>query len=256
MARAPHAGAGARPGALPGPGALAPGALPGPRALPGPGALAPGALPGPGAPANRDPDPGGLESLLGPQRLISLRTLLLARAIDWASGLAPGGVHVAYEPFDAGAAMRDLVGPDVNLFPQNGAGLAGKLANASVLAVDGGDGPLLIAWPELMHWRPEHAEAALTDLGDGYELSVGPVFDGGFYLLAQAHPLPALFGLPDAIWRSPDSLTLVLGAAHAAGVEGGMLRAERGLRSPGDVRAALADPLLDPELRALLDYGR
>jgi glycosyltransferase A (GT-A) superfamily protein (DUF2064 family) len=165
-------------------------------------------------------------------------------------------VHVAYEPFDAGAAMRDLVGPDVNLFPQNGAGLAGKLANASVLAVAGGDGPLLIAWPELMHWRPEHAEAALTDLGDGYELSVGPVFDGGFYLLAQAHPLPALFGLPDAIWRSPDSLTLVLGAAHAAGVEGGMLRAERGLRSPGDVRAALADPLLDPELRALLDYGR
>jgi hypothetical protein len=35
-----------------------------------------------------------------------------------------------------------------------------------------------------------------------------------------------------------------------------MLRAERGLRSPSDVRAALADPLLDPELRALLDYGR
>ena len=163
-------------------------------------------------------------------------------------------MHVAYEPSDAGATARDVVGPDVNLFPQNGAGLAGRLANGSVLALAGGDGPLLIAWPELMHWRPEHAEAALTDLGDGYELSVGPVFDGGFYLLALAHPLPALFGLPDATWRSRDSLTLVLGAAHAAGVEGGMLRAERGLRSPGDVRAALADPLLDLELRALLDY--
>ena len=72
-------------------------------------------------------------------------------------------MHVAYEPFDAGAAMRDLVGPDVNLFPQNGAGLAGKLANASVLALAGGAGPLLIAWPELMHWRPEHAESLIDD---------------------------------------------------------------------------------------------
>ena len=108
--------------------------------------------------SGRDPDPGGLESLLGPQRLLSLRRLLLARAIDWASELAPGAVHVAYEPSDAGAAVRGLVGPDVNLFPQNGAGLAGRLANASVLALAGGDGPLLIAWPELMHWRPEHAD--------------------------------------------------------------------------------------------------
>jgi hypothetical protein len=33
----------------------------------------------------------------------------------------------------------------------------------------------------------------------------------------------------------------------------GLLRAERGLRRPGDVRAALADPLLDHELRELLE---
>ena len=123
--------------------------------------------------------------------------------------------------------------------------VGGKLANASVLALRGGDGPLLIAWPELPSWRPEHAGAALTDLGDGYELAIGPLFDGGFYLIALARPLPALFGLPEATWPSPDSLMIVLGAAHAAGVAGGMLRAERALRSPGDIRAALADPLLD-----------
>ena len=63
-------------------------------------------------------------------------------------------MHVAYEPSDAGATVRDLVGPEVNLFPQNGAGLAGRLANASVLALAGGDGPLLIAWPELMQLAP------------------------------------------------------------------------------------------------------
>jgi hypothetical protein len=42
-------------------------------------------------------------------------------------------------------------------------------------------------------------------------------------------------------------------AAHGAGVEAGMLRAERGLHSLEDVCAALADPLLDGELRALLE---
>ncbi len=195
---------------------------------------------------------GGLGELLGPDRLASLRRVLLARAVAWASEVAPGSVHVAYEPSCAASEVRALVGPEVELFPQNGAGVGGKLANASVLALRGGDGPLLIAWPELPSWRPEHAAAALTDLADGYEFAIGPVFDGGFYLIALARPLPALFGLPEATWPSPDSLMIVLAATHAAGVAGGMLRAERALRSPGDVRAALADPLLDPELRQLL----
>jgi uncharacterized protein len=199
-------------------------------------------------------DPGGLGALLGADRLAQVRRVLLARTIDWASGVAPGSVHVAYEPFDARGELRELVDPGVNVFPQNGAGLTGRLANASVLALCGGDGPLVIVWPELASWRPEHASAALLDLSDGYELSIGPVFDGGFYLIALARLLPALFGLPDATWRNPDSMMIVLGAAHAAGVAGGMLRAERALRSPGDVRAALADPLLDQELRSLLDY--
>jgi glycosyltransferase A (GT-A) superfamily protein (DUF2064 family) len=111
---------------------------------------------------------------------------------------------------------------------------------------------VLIAWPDLPRWRPEHAAAALTDLRDGCGLSLGPVFDGGFYLIALVRPLPALFALPAPAWRSPDALGIALIAAHEAGVEAGLLRAERGLHSPEDVRAALADPLLDPELRALL----
>jgi glycosyltransferase A (GT-A) superfamily protein (DUF2064 family) len=202
-----------------------------------------------------DRDPGGLGALLGSDRLAELRRVLLARAIDWASSVAPTSVHVAYEPSDGRSELRDLVGPEVNVFPQNGAGFTGRLANASALALGGGDGPLVVGWPELASWRPEHASAALTDLADGYDLAVGPFFDRGFYLIAMARPLPALFALPDATWRSSDSMMRVLGAAHAAGVAGGMLRAERALRTPGDVRAALADPLLDPELRALLDSG-
>ena len=111
---------------------------------------------------------------------------------------------------------------------------------------------MLIVWPDLPRWRPEHARGALTDLSDGCDLSLGPVFDGGFYLIALARPLPALFTLPEQAWRSPDAMSIAITAAHEAGLEVGLLRTERGLHRPEDVRAALADPLLDSELRSLL----
>jgi hypothetical protein len=81
-------------------------------------------------------------------RVVALRLRLLARAVAWAEQVAPGSVQVAYEPTDAGGELRALVGARATAFPQNGAGLSGRLANASVLALRGGGGPLLIAWPE------------------------------------------------------------------------------------------------------------
>jgi glycosyltransferase A (GT-A) superfamily protein (DUF2064 family) len=93
----------------------------------------------------------------------------------------------------------------------------------------------------------------LDDLASGCDVSVGPVFDGGLYLLALTRVLPLLFALPAEAWDSHDAMGRVLGAINEEGATVGLLRAERGLRRPGDVRAALADPLLDGELRALLE---
>ena len=45
-------------------------------------------------------------------------------------------------------------------------------------------------------------------------------------------------------------------AANQAGLEVGLLRAERALHRPADARAALADPLLDPALAQLLRRGQ
>jgi glycosyltransferase A (GT-A) superfamily protein (DUF2064 family) len=213
----------------------------------GPASAGPPTLPPPGS------DRGAtLEPLLGRERYVALQELLIARAVEWAQTVAPGAVHVAFEPAGAGPALRARIGSGPSLFPQNGAGLSGRLANAGVRAFARGGGPMLIVWPDLPRWRPEHAEAALTDLGDGCGLSVGPVFDGGFYLVALARLLPALFALPADTWRSADAMGIALMAAHHAGIEVGLLRAERGLHRPEDVRAALADPLLDLELRRLL----
>jgi hypothetical protein len=169
-----------------------------------------------------------LGELLGAERAGRLEELLLARAMQWASELSPGGLHVAAESETLADAV-ERVGADV------------------------GGPALLVIWPALPRWRAEHAEGVMDDLASGCGASVGPVFDGGLYMLGLGRALPSLSALPEETWDSPDAMGRVLGAVNQAGVAVGLLRAERGLRRPGDLWAAVADPLLDDELRALLD---
>jgi glycosyltransferase A (GT-A) superfamily protein (DUF2064 family) len=208
----------------------------------------------------RAPRPGqvrrALEPVLGPDGCAKLQAALIAGATAWAHAVAPGAVHVAHDPPDAGPELRPLVGPDATLFPQNGDGIAGRLAGAVTRVHSHHHGPLLIVWPDLPRLRPEHAAAALEDMSHGCDVVLGPVIDGGLYLLGIARALPELFGLPEDAWRSPDVMTMGLAAVRDAGLELGLLRAERALHRPADLRAELADPLLAPELRALLAPAR
>lgn len=193
-----------------------------------------------------------LEPALGPERCVALQAALIARIAGWAAEVAPKAVYVAHEPPDAGAEIRRLVGADPTLFPQNGDGIAARLADAAARVFVHHDGPLLIVWPDLAQPRPDHARAALSDLRTGCDVVLGPAFDGGFYLIGIDRPLPRLFALPEQAWRSPDVMAIGLAAAREAGLEVGLLRAERALHRPDDVRAALADPLLPPEVGRIL----
>ena len=193
-----------------------------------------------------------LEPLLGPDGCLALQSELIAQAARWAHEVAPDAVHVAHDPPDAGPELRALLGDRPTLFPQNGDGIAGRLADAAARVFARHDGPLLIAWPDLPHLRREHATAALDDLSAGCDVVLGPAIDGGFYLIAIARPLSKLFALPERAWSSPDVMTVGVAAAQEAGLEIGILRAERALHRPADVRAALADPLLGEELARIL----
>jgi glycosyltransferase A (GT-A) superfamily protein (DUF2064 family) len=81
------------------------------------------------------------------------------------------------------------------------------------------------------------------------------VVDGGLYLIGIAHPVPKLFALPEQSWRGRDVMMIALSAVREAGLELGILRAERALHRPADVRAALADPLLPDALAKILRRG-
>jgi hypothetical protein len=172
-----------------------------------------------------------LRELLGNERADAVERLLVARAGEWVHELSPGRVRLADDEESLAAAVRRVVA-----------------------GADGG--PVLIVWPVLPRWRPEHAAAVLDDLAAGCEASLAPVFDGGLYLLALTRIIPALLDLPSEAWDSPDATGLVLAPINQAELPVGLVRPERGLRRPDDVRAALADPLLDAELRTLLTISR
>lgn len=168
-----------------------------------------------------------LRELLGAERAGALERLLVIRATEWAQSVSAARVSAAGE--DEG------------------------LAEAVARILETADGsPVLVVWPVLPRWLSEHAAAVLDDLAAGCEASVAPVFDGGLYLLALARSIPAVLALPDETWDSPDVIGLVLAPFNEAQAPVGLVRPERALRRPADVRAALADPLLDAELRSLL----
>jgi uncharacterized protein len=192
-----------------------------------------------------------LEPLLGREGCLELQAKLIVGAADWARKVGSGAVHVAHDPPDAGAELRRLVGADAVVFPQNGEGITGRLADASARVLARSGGPLLIVWPDLPRLRTAHATAALADLSSGCDVVLGPAIDGGLYLVGIARPLPDLFALPEQTWRG-DVMAVALTAIRDVGYEVGILRAERALHRPADVRAALADPLLPEDVGAIL----
>jgi glycosyltransferase A (GT-A) superfamily protein (DUF2064 family) len=193
-----------------------------------------------------------LEPLLGPDGCAALQSALIVAAVDWAHTVASGAVHVAYDPPDAAPEMRALLPVGTALFPQNGDGIGRRLADATARVFARHSGPVLVVWPDLPRLRPDHATAALGDLSAGCDLALGPVIDGGFYLIAIDRPQPKLFTLPEEAWRGPDVMAMALAAAREAGLEVGILRAERALHRPADLRAARADPTLPPRLAEIL----
>jgi glycosyltransferase A (GT-A) superfamily protein (DUF2064 family) len=204
----------------------------------------------------RAPRPGevrrALEPLLGTERCVRLQSELLCSTLRWARTLSPREIFVAHDPPDSARELRALLGGGVTFFPQHGAGIAGRLADAVGRVFARGAGPLVVLWPGVPHLRGAVAEAVLSDLRAGCDVVLGPVFDGGFYLVALARPLPALFELSERDWRSTDAMAVGLAAIREGGAEVGMLRAERALSRPADVRAALLDPLLPPPVAAVL----
>lgn len=202
------------------------------------------------------PQPGRtktrLEPLLGPEGCARLQAALIRRAASLAAGAAAGAAFLAYTPAAAGETVRCLVRAGTTAFPQRGDHLGQRLtaATATVLALR--PGPLVIIGTDCPVLGPRHVWAATKQLADGCDVSYGPAYDGGYYLVALAAPAPQLFDLPASVWGGPEVLEQSLAAATAAGLTVGVLDPERDLDTPADAAAAVADPRLPGDIARLL----
>lgn len=204
----------------------------------------------------RAPVPGRcktrLEPLLGPEGCARLQAGLVRRAAQWAAEVAPGNAWVAFDPPDAHDALRALVPEGVHLFPQVEGDLGRRLAAANERVFAECGGPVLTIGVDVPRLSASHASAALSDLEDECDVTLGPALDGGYYLIGLRENRPSLFDLPTEAWGGPEVWTLTIAAAEAAGLRLGLLRAERDLDTPADARALLADPALPADVAGLL----
>lgn len=205
----------------------------------------------------RAPRPGQcktrLEPLLGPDGCARLQAGLVRRAAEWAAETAPGAAFLAFDPPDGEAELRALVPAGVRLFPQVEGDLGDRLAAAidRVFSENGG-GPVLTIGVDVPRLAAGHAAAALSDLADECDVTLGPALDGGYYLIGLREPHPSLFALPTETWGGPEVWLLTIEAAQRAGLSLGLLRAERDLDTPGDAQALLSDPALPADVATLL----
>jgi hypothetical protein len=193
----------------------------------------------------------GLVQALGQERAVAVRRLLVGRARGWAEGaFGADAVRVVEEESFAAALSADD--------PADASAGDPADARADAGADDPADAPrdrrpVIAIVPELPVWHRELAAAVLGDLRDGCALALAPIFDRGLYLLALADPsADGTAALKALDLAGPGGMAALIGLAQREGWDVGLLRAERGLRRARDVHALLADPLTDPELRALL----
>lgn len=190
-----------------------------------------------------------LEPLLGREGTARLQAALLRRAAAWAAEV--GTPYVAYTPHDAADDVAALA-PGARLVPQVDGDLGDRLAAAIAAVLEDHGGPVLLIGVDAPQLTAVHAEMALDDLRNGCGVTFGAATDGGYYLVGVNDRHDELFALPTEAWGGPDVLRLSLEAAAGAGLEFGMLRSERDLDEPDDVRALLADPMSPPDIVAVL----
>jgi glycosyltransferase A (GT-A) superfamily protein (DUF2064 family) len=105
---------------------------------------------------------------------------------------------------------------------------------------------VLVVGSDLPKLGVDHLRSAERAL-DAADVALGPAADGGYWLVAQKRPGVDLFsGIP---WSSPDTLAATRRRLEALGATWVELDRLNDLDTEADLRAALADPGLAPELR-------
>ena len=157
-----------------------------------------------------------------------------------------------FSPGTARAAMEGWF-PGETLLPQQGDDLGARMAAAFAEVFARGFARAAIVGSDVPWVTRGHVLEALAAV-DRHDLALGPAADGGYYLLALARPLPALF--EDVAWSTDRVLAATLERAGRLGLRVRLLEQLPDVDTLDDVASAWErlEPLLlpHPELHARL----
>jgi rSAM/selenodomain-associated transferase 2/rSAM/selenodomain-associated transferase 1 len=172
---------------------------------------------------------------------VELRRSLLQDTLDAVRGVADADVFVAFEPADAIAEMRGLVGDRVRLFPQQGDTLGDRMQNAFGRQFAAGYSAVVVIGSDLPSLPAFHVTQAFECLRDRPDaLVIGPASDGGYYLIGLRRPCPELF--TSIAWSTADVLTTTTRIAETGGLTVSFVSPWHDVDTVDDLRRVLRDP--------------
>ena len=177
---------------------------------------------------------------LSPEEAAGLYACMLRDVIAKAGGFAGIAPLLFYQDEPAAAAWFRRAFPHMALFPQEGADLGERMANAFRLAFALGHRTVVIIGSDSPDLPVEYLRQACRLLEEGdAEAVFGPSEDGGYYLLGMKRLWPELFtGIE---WSTAAVLAESLARGAAAGIRTALL--------PSWHDVDTAEDLLRPELR-------
>lgn len=193
----------------------------------------------------KEPVPGQVKTRLSPplhpEEACRLYHSFLEDVLEESACLPGMELALAYTPEGAYDSFRRLTGAAVRLFPQEGAGLGERMAEAFTWGFAAGFDPVLLRGSD----TPDLPRAILSEARDRLTagpagLVLGPARDGGYYLAGLRAPQPLLFeGLP---WSTDAVLAGTLRRAREFSLEVHLLPDWRDIDTYADLVAFLEQP--------------
>jgi uncharacterized protein len=169
----------------------------------------------------KEPRPGlvktRLSPPLSPEEAAQLYHSFLQDILEEMARVPEVRLAVAFSPPEGQVFFRGLAPPGTELFPQEGADLGGRMAQAFARGFAAGFGPVLLRGSDVPDLPAAVVSEAAEALAAGRaQVVLGPCPDGGYYLVGLSQPQPLLFQGPS--WSSGTVLTDTLRLARELGL--------------------------------------
>ena len=142
---------------------------------------------------------------------------------------------LAFTPADAGEEMEGWLGGGWDLQAQAEGDLGRRMLTAFEESAARGARATVVIGTDCVAFGPGHIEAALA-AARKVDVVLGPARDGGYWLIAMAHPAPEVFR--DVPWGGDQVLTVTLDRAREAGLSVKLLETLPDVDRPEDLALA------------------